>query len=112
MRLRRALLPPILRVQEWNNKLPEVFSMLSAPDAFMGKSMEPEASSIASYSFSRFLMTDSKKFNRLLDDLRKGGKFDDLFNVAYAGSPNMLAPKWYSRGPGKPSKAPLKSAAK
>ena len=100
------------RTQEWNNRLPEVFSMLTAPDAFMGKELEPEAASIASYSFARFLMTDTRKFSRLLDDLRKGGKFDDLFNAAYGGSPNMIAPNWYKRGPGKPSKAPLKSAAK
>jgi hypothetical protein len=100
------------RVHEWDSSMVAVFQALSSPDAFMGKDMDPEAGSIAAYSFVKFLMKNPKNFQNLLEGLRKGGKFDDVFANVYGGTPNMLTANWYRQGPAKPPKTPIKSAAK
>jgi mono/diheme cytochrome c family protein len=86
------------RVREWDAAWPAVHGSLSSPDAFMSNKFDSDMASVASYSFARYLMTDSKKFNRLLDDLRAGGKFDAVFNSAYSGTPSQVAERWFTKG--------------
>lgn len=103
------------RVRQWDTNLGTVFASLSSPDAFMTTKFDPESSAIASYSFARFLMTEPRKFNNLLDGLRKGGKFDDVFVASYGASPKTLAEVWYRKGPGKlprPTRPPANKSAK
>jgi Planctomycete cytochrome C len=100
------------RVHEWDSNMVAAFQVLTTPDAFMGKGIEPEMSSIAAYSYVKFLMKNTKNFQNLLEGLRKGGKFDDVFTATYGGTPNALTANWYRQGPSKPPKTPLKSAAK
>jgi len=103
------LAPGDPRVQEWDRSVPAAYSSLTSPAAFLDPKFDPEIGGIASYSFARFLMNDAKRFNKLLDDLRRGGKFDELFVAAYGGPPNAAAELWYRKGPSKPR--PVRSAA-
>jgi hypothetical protein len=86
------------RVQEWNTNLPLVHRSLAAPDAFFSTKFDPEAGGIASFSYCRYLMLDSKRFGNLLDGLRGGGKFDEAFAAAYGGTPSQKAEQWYVKG--------------
>ncbi len=89
------------RVQFWDAQMPGVFSSLASPSGFMDPKFDADLAAIASYSFGRHLMNDSKKFEKLLADLRKGGKFDDLFVAAYGANPAQVAEVWYRKGPGR-----------
>lgn len=86
------------RVAEWDANLPLVHRSLSAPDAFMNAKFDPEAGGIASYSYCRYLMNDAKRFASVMNGLRQGGKFDEVFAAAYGGTPNQKAEQWYVKG--------------
>lgn len=108
------LAPDDARIKEWDANLPLVHRSLAAPDGFMSTKFDPEAGAIASYSYCRYLMTDAKKFGSLLDGLRGGGKFDEVFTAAYGVTPNQKAEQWYVKGskPARPSKTTGKKTAK
>jgi mono/diheme cytochrome c family protein len=99
------------RVQQWDSEVPRVFASLSAPDAFLSAKFEPEDASIASYSYARFLMNDARRFNQLMEGLRGGGKFDELFKAAYGDTPNAYTQKWWQKGPPRPTR-PARAAPK
>jgi len=86
------------RVASWDAKLPQVVGEMPSSDAFLTGKMGGEETDIASYSFVKFLMGDSKKFNMLLDGLKKNGDFTQVFSATYGGSPNQVADAWYRRG--------------
>jgi mono/diheme cytochrome c family protein len=85
------------RVQRWDAELPRVLSEMKSSDEFIGGKMPGEDGDIASYSFVKFLMQDSRKFNLLVDGLRKGGDFTQLFSQNYGGSPSQLTDGWVKR---------------
>lgn len=92
------------RVREWDTMMPAVFQSLPHPAAFMEKEYDADAGGIAAYSFARYLMSNTAKFNALMTDLRKGGKFDERFAANYGGPPAATTQLWYKKGPGKPAK--------
>lgn len=85
------------RVQRWDAELPRVLSEMKSADEFLGGKMPGEDGDIASYSFVKFLMQDTRKFGQLLDGLRKGGDFTSLFSQTYGGSPSQVTETWVKR---------------
>jgi len=108
------LAPDDPRIKDWDANLPLVHRSLAAPDGFMSTKFDPEAGGIASYSYCRYLMADAKKFGSVLDGLRQGGKFDEVFTAAYGGTPSQKAEQWYVKGskPVRPAKTTGKKTAK
>lgn len=93
--------PKDARVIKWESSIPEVVSMMNSSDDFITGKLPGEATDIAAYSFVKFLMQDSKKFNLLLDGLRKGGDFGQTFSVAYGGAPNQVTDAWIRKAASK-----------
>ncbi|WP_202921039.1 c-type cytochrome domain-containing protein [Anatilimnocola aggregata] len=88
------LSPGDARVGAWDEAVPGVVSSMPASDAFLNGNMEQEAADIAAYSFVRTLMADSRRFQMLVDALRKGGDFTKSFSDVYGGSPAQVTAAW------------------
>ncbi|MFO0885829.1 MAG: hypothetical protein U0894_16865 [Pirellulales bacterium] len=103
------------RVVSWDNNVIPVISSMQAPDDFLNGKLDAESTDVASYSFVKFLMADGKRFNALLESLRKGGDFNASFSQIYGGSPNQATAQWVRKPPGKSKpagKTNTKSATK
>lgn len=98
------------RVLAWDDAVLGIVSTMSAPDEFLTGKLSPEDADIASYSFVKFLMADGKRFQTLLDHLRKNGDFTKGFSDIYRGSPNQVAAEWIRKPPARstPAKKPAK----
>src|SRR6185436_496404 len=87
------------RVVAWDNAIPEIVASLTSADAFLTGKPDPESADIAAYSFVKFLMTDGKRFQILLDKLRAGGDFAKAFPEVYGKTPNALCEIWVQKPP-------------
>ncbi|HZN35865.1 MAG TPA: c-type cytochrome domain-containing protein [Pirellulaceae bacterium] len=86
------------RVAQWNDELPGVMGMMTAPDDFLTGKLPPEEADICSYNFAKFLMSDGRRFRILMDGLKKGGDFAKTFEGAY-GPPAQVAAAWARNPP-------------
>ena len=82
------------RVKAWDEALPSTFAQMRAADDFLTGKLSEEDSMLASYSFARYLMKDSRKFRQLLDHLADGGDFDTAFARVYGGPPAAVTQNW------------------
>jgi mono/diheme cytochrome c family protein/cytochrome c553 len=82
------------RVKKWDEELGRVRASMTKADDFLAGKLPVEDSMIASYSFARFLMADSKRFGSLLVQLRQGVEFAVAFSEVYGGSPAQVAELW------------------
>ena len=99
------------RVVAWDDAVLDVVARMPSADAFMTGKLDADSADIAAYSFAKFLMTDSRKFGVLLDQLRKGGDFTPSFAQVYGASPNTLCDVWVRKPPAR-SAGGKKSAKK
>jgi hypothetical protein len=97
------------RIDKWDEELSRVLAEMTAPDDFLNKKLPPEDADIAAYSYVKFLMADTKRFQALLDALRKGGDFTKAFSDAYGSGPSQIAAAW-ARNPPKATKRPTTKA--
>jgi hypothetical protein len=79
-----------------------VLGTIAKPEDFLTGQLPLEEADVCSFSFAKFLMSDSRRYTALLDGLRKGGDFAQLFPQAYGGTPAQAAAVWI-RKPPKPS---------
>jgi cytochrome c553/mono/diheme cytochrome c family protein len=86
------------RVQSWDKDTSRVVGMLGRPDDFLQGRMAPEDSDIASFGLVTYLMKDSRRFNQVMDALRKGDDFNPAFTSAYGGTPAQAVQAWVARG--------------
>lgn len=82
------------RVKAWDEAVPGVVSSMPASDSFLTGNMEQEAADIAAYSYVKHLMADNRRFNILVENLRKGGEFNKVFSDTYGGSPAQVTQTW------------------
>lgn len=85
------------RVVKWQQDVSRVLSGMQKPDDFIKGALSPEDSYIASFSFVEFLMSDSRRFPRLLAALKKGDAFAEAFRANYGGTPTEVATVWIRR---------------
>lgn len=91
------LAPQDTRVLRWNQQLAGVLAhMKSASDFLTGRAAAEDAD-VAAYSFAKMLMSDTRRFQRLLAGLREGHDFDQSFVQSYGASPEKLSSVWASR---------------
>ncbi len=83
------------RVARWDDTVSAAKARSAAPDDFLTGKLPPEETDVAAYSFVKFLMAEPRKFQVLLDGLRQGGDFAQLFPQAYGGTPNQAAAAWW-----------------
>jgi hypothetical protein len=90
------------RIDKWDNAVSQVVASMSAPDDFLTGKLPPEEADVAAYSFVKFLMSEPRKYQLLLDNLRKGGEFNKAFLDIYGGTPAQATRIWVQR-PHKPA---------
>jgi hypothetical protein len=96
------------RVAAWDAEVPRIIGSMASPDDFLTGKLAPEDADIASYSFVKFLMAD-KRYNVLLEGLRKGGEFNKVFSDTYGGSPAQATAAWVRKPPKATKKAGKKT---
>ncbi len=84
-------------VANWNSQFDDAFKRLQKHDDFLaGRSMAADAELLA-YGFARFLMSDSRRFQKLLGRLRERTGFAASFEQAYGAAPEQVAKVWTRR---------------
>jgi hypothetical protein len=102
--------PNDVRGKAWDVVLMEAWGELEKPSEFMEGKMNNELADTFSYSFVKYLNNDSKRYQKLLSELRKGGDFAKLFPAIYGYDPAKVAENWYRLGP--PKSRPVKAVKK
>jgi hypothetical protein len=87
------LAPKDGRVATWKSGLGPALAKMQKADDFMTKKLPPEDADIAAFSFVDGLMK-SKSFGNLLDGLRQGNDFNQVFTAVYGASPPKVAEIW------------------
>lgn len=77
--------------------MPRILSSMASPDDFLTGKLSPEDPDICSFSYARFLMSDSRKFDSLLGGLKKGQDFTQTFSSVYGGSPAQVSVPWVKK---------------
>jgi mono/diheme cytochrome c family protein len=82
------------RVKAWDESLPSAFAAMRAADDFLTGKLGEEQTNLASYSFLKYLMKDTRRFRQLLTTLEDGSDFEQAFAKVYSGPPASLTPAW------------------
>ncbi len=82
------------RVLQWQESLPAVFAKMEKPTDLFGNKLTPEEKGLASFSYVEFLMSDRRRFTRLMDQLEQGQPFEESFQKAYGGTPQQATAVW------------------
>ncbi len=84
-------------VVQWSRQFDETFPRMEKHDDFIaGRSPATDADLLA-YGFTRFLMSDSRRFLKLTNQLREGGEFVAAFRNSYGATPEQVAKTWTRR---------------
>lgn len=83
-----------VRSAEWEEQLPLILAKSKQPDAFLKGKMPPHESNVLAYGFLKYLMRDSKKFTKVMQQIAGGGNFSDVFSTVYQGSPDQVVAIW------------------
>ena len=86
--------PDDARVKAWDSSVSAVKASMTSSDDFITGKLPPEDRFVAAYSFTKFLMAESKRFQSLLGQLTQGVEFNDAFSAAFGGSPSQAAELW------------------
>lgn len=85
------------RLNDWESAVAVAMTEMKSPEDFMVRKITPEATEAASYSFVRYLMSNSKAFTSLMSSMRKGADFTSSFAKAYGATPAQLTKAWAPR---------------
>jgi hypothetical protein len=85
------------RVKKWDASAGTILKSLEKPEAFLTSDLPADQQDVLSYSFVRYLMSQSNRYAELLAALRGGADFDKAFAEVYRGSPASLVPTWANR---------------
>jgi hypothetical protein len=82
------------RVRRWMDQLTAIRAQMNKPDDFLAGKLGPDEAGIVQYGFAAMLMSDSRRFQRLLGELREGAAFENAFRQAYGDTPAQVAEIW------------------
>lgn len=81
------------RLREWEGAVSSALGVADRPTAFLnGPQSEPN--DVLAMGFVKSLMTNTAKFQQVLNALKAGENFDSAFQRAYRGSPEEAAMAW------------------
>jgi len=83
------------RTRGWDDQAREALSGGTKPDGFLAGS-GPDNDAVA-YSFVKFLMSDSKSYQKLIAAAHNRARFDEAFQQAYGAPPAQAAARWGGR---------------
>jgi hypothetical protein len=84
-------------VASWNKQSDDAFRRLQEPADFLKGRATAADGDMLSYSFAKFLMSDSRRFQKLIGALREGTDFDQTFTESYGAGPEQVAQVWARR---------------
>jgi hypothetical protein len=84
-------------VVRWNDRVGEAFTRMQAPDDFLAGRATAEDATALAYGFAQFLMSDSRRFQKLLGSLVEKGDFATAFGQSYGAAPEQVAGVWAAR---------------
>ncbi len=87
------------RVVAWNENVKAAVGLMTQPADFLQGKLPAEPTAVASYSFVKFLMSDSRRFDALLGQIQRGTKFPQAFQQVYGAPPEQLTAAWVRRAP-------------
>jgi hypothetical protein len=82
------------RVQQWDAGVADALRSSTKPDDFLSNGLPPAENAVASYSFCKFLMSNSRGFAALLAGLKEKKEFNEAFLKAYGADPKTLTTAW------------------
>jgi hypothetical protein len=82
------------RVKQWDAAIPGALASSTKPDDFLTDGLPPAENAVASYSFCKFLMSNSKGFGALLSGLKDKKDFNEAFVRAYGAEPKAVTVAW------------------
>ena len=83
-------------IRQWDERIMPSLSESTKPDDFMKGILNPEDSAVLSYSFVKMLLTNTARYNSMLNAVRSGAPFGDAFAKAFGNSPDQVAMGWVS----------------
>ena len=81
----------------WLENAQAALPKLQAPGEFLQGRPSVEEAEVLGYRYADFLMSDMRRFQKLLEAVRAGRSFTESFEQAYGGSPEQVAVTWFAR---------------
>lgn len=81
----------------WLDSAQAALPKLQSPGEFLQGRPSVEEAELLSYRYADFLMSDMRRFQKLLESVRAGRPFAESFEQAYGGSPEQVAVTWFAR---------------
>jgi hypothetical protein len=85
------------RSRAWDDSVPGILATCTKPEDFLDNKLSPGDTAILNYSFSKFLMGNSRQYTALLSALKEKRDFDQAFRQAYGADPKQVAPAWATK---------------
>ena len=86
------------QVIEWIQDLKSLQATLEDPDDLLNSSLPDVESKTLRFGFVRFLMSDMKRYRKLLDTVSEGTQFDTALKATYGRDAPGLVELWVKRG--------------
>jgi cytochrome c553 len=87
-------------VRTWKNLAPRAIRDISSGDSLLDNELPPEISGVANWAFTRFLLQDARRGNRLLEGVMHGTSFETAFAALYGTTPQVACELWVRRNGG------------
>lgn len=85
-------------VLDWIAELKDLHATIDNPEALLGNSLPEAESKLLRFGFVQFLMSDIKRYTRLLESLGEGTEFDSALKEAYGREAPELVELWVRNG--------------
>lgn len=92
--LSARLHPKAPAVKQWDERIPDILSSGTKPEALFENGFSASNASVLSYGFVKGLLGKQAQFNQLIAALKKGDDFDEAFQNVYKTDPAKLIGAW------------------
>jgi mono/diheme cytochrome c family protein len=82
------------RVKLWDDQIARILGATDKPEGFLTASLPAEDNDILSYSFVKFLMSSSARYNALIAALQQGASFEQAFSKNFGAAPTQVVSQW------------------
>ena len=85
------------RSRQWEESVPAILSRCAKSDDFLTGALPPADTAVLNYSFCKYLMSDSKKYTMLLNEVKAKKDFNQALMTAYKTDVKSLTAAWAPR---------------